>query len=63
MAFLIGIITLGENMTKPQPIPTLKGKAAKEFLKKIKEPPTEKQKAIWAEADRVYASIKRKDSS
>ena len=50
-------------MTKPEPIPTLKGKAAKEFLKKIKEPPTETQKAIWAEADRVYATIKQRKNT
>jgi hypothetical protein len=50
-------------MTKPPHIPTIKGKAAKEFLKKINEPPSDEQKAIWAEADRVYHSIKRRNSS
>jgi hypothetical protein len=49
-------------MTRPEPIPTIKGKTAKEFLKKIKEPPTEEQKAIWAEADKVYSQIKRASS-
>jgi hypothetical protein len=48
-------------VTKPEPTPTLKGKDAKAFLKQIKEPPTEKQKAIFVEADRVYDAIQRKD--
>jgi hypothetical protein len=49
-------------VTKPEPTPTLKGKDAKAFLKKIGEPLTEKQRAIWVEADRVYDAIQRKDT-
>jgi len=42
----------------PEPTPTLKGKAAKEFLKRIEQCPTEKQKKALAEAERVYKEIK-----
>ena len=44
----------------PEPVPTLTGKAAKQFLKQIEQPPTEKQKQIWKEADEVYRKIKRR---
>jgi len=44
----------------PEPIPVLKGKAAKEFLKRIKQGPTEKQKKFMVEAEKTYAQIKKR---
>ena len=44
----------------PESTPAIKGKAAKEFLKRIEQGPTEKQKAILAEAKKVYSEIKKK---
>jgi hypothetical protein len=41
---------------------TIKGKAAKAFVKKLGEPLSERQRAVWVEADRVYGSIQRKDT-
>jgi hypothetical protein len=38
----------------------LKGKSGKQFLKRIEEGPTEKQKAILKEAEKIYSQIKRK---
>lgn len=37
---------------------TLKGKAAREFLKKIEQEPTEGQRQVFVEADRVFEAIK-----
>ena len=37
---------------------TLKGKAAKEFLKKVEQGPTERQKQVFVEADRVFEAVK-----
>jgi hypothetical protein len=44
----------------PEPIPVLTGKAAREFEKQIRKPPTEKQKQLMKEADEAYRLIKRK---
>ena len=41
---------------------TIKGKAARAFVRKLGEPLSERQRAIWVEADRVYGLIKRKDT-
>ena len=41
---------------------TIKGKAARAFVRKLGEPLSERQRAIWVEADRVYEAIQRKDT-
>lgn len=38
----------------PEPIPVLKGKAAKEFISQDKKPLTEKQRKFLAEAVELY---------
>jgi hypothetical protein len=43
---------------RPEPIPELKGKVAREFEARIREPLSSKQKWILKEASRVYKSIK-----
>lgn len=44
----------------PEPIPILTGKAAKEFLKRVQQGPTEKQKQFMKEAEKAYWEIKQK---
>jgi len=45
---------------KPNPIPELEGRTAREFEKKIREPPTQVQKQILKEAAIVYKQMKRR---
>jgi len=43
---------------KPDSIPVLKGKAAREFERKIREPSSPKKKWVLREASKVYRDIK-----
>lgn len=44
---------------RPEPIPHLKGKAAKEFEKKVAEPSSEATIKTFQKARKVYAEIKQ----
>ena len=44
---------------RPEPVPTLKGKSAKEFVKQISQPPSDKTIEIFREAERVFAEIRK----
>ena len=43
---------------RPEPIPPLKGKDAKKFLKEIEKPISSQDYAIFRKAEKVYKSIK-----
>lgn len=44
---------------RKEPVPTLKGKSAKEFVKLLEKPASAKTVAIFKEAERVFNEIKR----
>ena len=48
-------------MMRPEPVPTLKGKSAKEFVKLLEKPLSAKTIEIFKEAERVFKEIKRID--
>jgi hypothetical protein len=43
----------------PKPTPTLRGKAAREFVKLMSEPPSQAVLDIFSEAEKVSRLIKR----
>jgi hypothetical protein len=45
---------------RPEAAPVLKGKCAKEFIKRLEEPLSKEKLAIFDEADKVYSAIKEK---
>jgi hypothetical protein len=44
---------------RPEPVPTLKGKSAKEFVKLLDKPLSAKTIAIFKEAERVFNEVRR----
>jgi hypothetical protein len=46
-------------MMRPEPAPVLTGKCAREFVKKVEAPPTQKNVEIFQEAERVYKAIRQ----
>jgi hypothetical protein len=49
----------GVRRMKPESIPEIRGKAAREFEAKIKEKPSAQKKWILKEATRVYSKVKQ----
>ena len=50
---------LGEPIKMlPEPVPTLEGKEAKRFIREIQKPPSKKDLATFAKAEKVYRNIK-----
>lgn len=45
---------------KPEPLPVLKGKCAKEFMKQVAKPPTNKDVRTFQKAEEVFKGIKPK---
>jgi len=45
---------------RPEPSPVLKGKCAKEFMKKVEEPLKPMDMETFKEADRIFEAIKEK---
>ena len=43
---------------RPENAPILKGKCGKEFIKKIEQPLSRKQKQVFEKADEVFKAIK-----
>jgi hypothetical protein len=43
---------------KPEPMPVLKGKCAKEFVKRVEKPLSPEKVEIFKEADEVFKAIK-----
>lgn len=44
---------------RPEPLPTLKGKCAKEFMKQVEKPLSPENIEIFKEADKVFKAIKQ----
>jgi hypothetical protein len=44
---------------RPEPAPVLTGKCAKEFVKKVEMPLTQKNIEVFKEAEKVYKAIKK----
>jgi len=44
---------------RPEPLPTLKGKCAKEFVKQVERPLSPEEIEIFKEADKVFKAIKQ----
>ena len=47
----------GQNM-RPEPLPVLKGKSAKEFMKQVAKPLSQKDLETFKKAERVFKGIK-----
>ena len=46
---------------KPKPLPVLKGKCAREFMKQVAKPPTQKDVETFQKAEEVFRNIKLKN--
>lgn len=46
-------------MVKPDSIPELRGKAARQFEARVRKPPTPQQKWVLKKAELVYKTIKK----
>jgi hypothetical protein len=44
---------------RPEPAPVLTGKCAKEFVKRVEVPPTQKNIDIFKEAEKTHKAIKQ----
>jgi hypothetical protein len=44
---------------KPEPVPVLNGKCAKEFVKQVEAPLNPEKLKIFKEADEIYKAIKK----
>jgi len=57
--FLEASVMSRNRAMRPEPVPTLKGKSAKEFVKQIEQPPSTKTIEIFREAERVFNEIRK----
>jgi hypothetical protein len=44
---------------RPEPAPVLRGKCAKEFVKRVEAPPTQKNIDIFKEAEKIGKAIRQ----
>ncbi len=52
------VVKTEENEVRPENAPVLKGKCAREFVKKIERPLSPQQLKVFDDADKVFKAIK-----